>query len=287
MHETDLREPLRAGADDDELEEIDPRRGLAQGAQAPRLRAGLSPAAAHDEPDRRLGMTEPEQDRTLRTTTSSLGGSPPERDVRRSDERAPWLRCYRCWSQNLEAQVHYDAILGSTPSPASFSERARRGPGGGRPVPDCMHDQPHLTFTRRPRRAGRGPLGADGHRHAVGRLLHGHRRPGPGRDLLRARGRRLAHLRRVRRRRHARVLHARALPQARRRQDHVHLLVELYARSAEEATEVLEEAVARRSSTITSLAEESRPPAAESDEAHWPRAERRAERGCCSELVAS
>jgi hypothetical protein len=22
-----------------------------------------------------------------------------------------WLRCYRCWSQRLEAQVHYDAIL--------------------------------------------------------------------------------------------------------------------------------------------------------------------------------
>ena len=32
----------------------DPRRGLAQGAQAPRLRARLPPAAAHDEPDRRL-----------------------------------------------------------------------------------------------------------------------------------------------------------------------------------------------------------------------------------------
>ena len=39
----------------------------------------------------------------------------------------------------------------------------------------------------------------------------------------------------------------------------VHLLVELYARSAEEATEVLEEA-ARGALTITSLAEESRPP---------------------------
>ena len=40
----------------------------------------------------------------------------------------------------------------------------------------------------------------------------------------------------------------------------VHLLVELYARSAEEATGVLEEA-ARGELTITSLAEESRPPA--------------------------
>ncbi len=41
----------------------------------------------------------------------------------------------------------------------------------------------------------------------------------------------------------------------------VHLLVELYARSLEEATDVLESS-ARGSLTITSLAEESRPPAA-------------------------
>jgi hypothetical protein len=41
----------------------------------------------------------------------------------------------------------------------------------------------------------------------------------------------------------------------------VHLLVELYARSSEEATSVLEEA-ARGQLTISSLAEESRPPAA-------------------------
>ena len=47
----------------------------------------------------------------------------------------------------------------------------------------------------------------------------------------------------------------------------VHLLVELYARSAEEATEVLEEA-SRGVLEITSLAEESRPPAHAPDEAH-------------------
>jgi hypothetical protein len=44
----------------------------------------------------------------------------------------------------------------------------------------------------------------------------------------------------------------------------VHLLVELYARSAEEAAEVLEEA-SRGALAITSLAEESRPPAAAED----------------------
>jgi hypothetical protein len=47
----------------------------------------------------------------------------------------------------------------------------------------------------------------------------------------------------------------------------VHLLVELYARSAQEASEVLEEA-AQGQLEITSLAEESRPPAHASDEAH-------------------
>jgi hypothetical protein len=47
----------------------------------------------------------------------------------------------------------------------------------------------------------------------------------------------------------------------------VHLLVELYARSEEEATEVLEQA-ARGQLTITSLAEEARPPASTGDGQH-------------------
>ena len=47
----------------------------------------------------------------------------------------------------------------------------------------------------------------------------------------------------------------------------VHLLVELYARSGEEETEVLEEA-ARGALAITSLAEESRPPAATGGDQH-------------------
>jgi len=66
---------------------------------------------------------------------------------------------------------------------------------------------------------------------------------------------------RIRRQRDARVLHARPLPQARRRVDRLHMLVELYARSQDEATDVLESA-ARGDLAITSLAEESRPPAA-------------------------
>jgi hypothetical protein len=47
----------------------------------------------------------------------------------------------------------------------------------------------------------------------------------------------------------------------------IHMLVELYARSADEATDVMEQA-SRGSLTITSLAEESRPPASSADEPH-------------------
>ena len=47
----------------------------------------------------------------------------------------------------------------------------------------------------------------------------------------------------------------------------IHMLVELYARSSDEATEVMEQA-ARGALTITSLAEESRPPASSPDEPH-------------------
>ena len=47
----------------------------------------------------------------------------------------------------------------------------------------------------------------------------------------------------------------------------VHLLVELYARSGEEASAVLEEA-ARGELAITSLAEESRPPASTGNGQH-------------------
>jgi hypothetical protein len=47
----------------------------------------------------------------------------------------------------------------------------------------------------------------------------------------------------------------------------VHMLVELYARSLDEATDVLEQA-ARGPLAITSLAEESRPPAATGEELH-------------------
>ena len=54
INETDLREPLRGGASDDGAGARSSARRLAQGAQAPRRRAGLPPAAADDVRDRWL-----------------------------------------------------------------------------------------------------------------------------------------------------------------------------------------------------------------------------------------
>ena len=34
----------------------------------------------------------------------------PDRNLENADNGRPWLRCYRCWSQSLEIQIHYDAI---------------------------------------------------------------------------------------------------------------------------------------------------------------------------------
>ena len=96
----------------------------------------------------------------------------------------------------------------------------RRDPGGGRAVPG-LHARPAPPRLRqRPRRADRGPLGADGRRHALGRLVHGDGRRRRRRELLGPGGGRRALLRRVRRPRRARVLHPRALPQARGRRAH-------------------------------------------------------------------
>ncbi len=54
LHEYDLRTPLRDGATDDELRQVDSRRRLEEGAQASRQRSGLRPAQADDVADRRL-----------------------------------------------------------------------------------------------------------------------------------------------------------------------------------------------------------------------------------------
>jgi hypothetical protein len=190
--------------------------------------------------------------------------------------RSSWLRCYRCWSQNLEVQVHYEGILKVDTETAEAVEPVEEVQEAVVQCLDCMHDQPHLSlafYEEDGRRISRieavddrwermvtgtpwvasctvtvesdqvescsGPEAADSLAFAAFGD-HGTREF---------------------------FTHVRFHKHAEDGQIVVHMLVELYARSAEEATDVLEGA-ARGGLAITSLAEESRPPAAADDEGH-------------------
>ncbi len=194
-------------------------------------------------------------------------------------DQAAWLRCYRCWSQRLEAQVHYDAILKVDPASGEAADRVEEISEAVDPVEevqeavvqclDCLHDQPHLSlafYEESGRRISRveavedrwermvagtpwvasctvtveadqiescsGPEAADA-------LAYGAFGDHGTREFF-------THVR-FHKHEEERIV--------------IHLLVELYARSGEEANEVLEEA-SRGILELTSLAEESRPPAA-------------------------
>ena len=62
-----------------------------------------------------------------------------------SDSR-PWLRCYRCWSQNLEVQVHYEGIHRIDADTGERAEVVDELQEAVVQCLDCMHDQPHLGF---------------------------------------------------------------------------------------------------------------------------------------------
>ena len=182
-------------------------------------------------------------------------------------DRLAWLRCYRCWSRNLEIHIHYDALRRVDPETGLLVEGADEVQEAVVQCLNCMHDQPHLTFEedhivaiedRWERMVAGTPWVAsctvtvDQERvescsgpEAAELLAYGAFGEAGVREFF-------AH---VRFHKHDgdRLV--------------IHMLVELYARSAEEATEVLE-AAAYGPLEITSLAEESRPPAHASDEAH-------------------
>ena len=182
-------------------------------------------------------------------------------------DRSAWLRCYRCWSQNLEIQIHYDAIRRVDPESGIPAEGIDEVQEAVVQCLDCMHDQPHLTLQddrvvpiedRWERMVAGTPWVAsctvtvDQERvetcagpEAAEFLAYGAFGEAGVREFF-------AHVR-FHKHDEERIV--------------VHMLVELYARSAEEATEVLE-AAAHGPLEITSLAEESRPPAHASDEAH-------------------
>ncbi|MGI9019499.1 MAG: hypothetical protein ACR2G3_02165 [Solirubrobacterales bacterium] len=175
-------------------------------------------------------------------------------------DRAAWLRCYRCWSQRLEAQVHYDAILTLDPDSGEAADRLEEIQEAVVQCMDCMHDQPHLTIDE-----GRvAPIEDRWERMVAGTPWVASCTVNVDQDLVETcSGPEAADA----------LTYAAFGEQGTREffthvrfhkhqgeQIVIHMLVELYARSAEEANEVLEEA-SRGVLELTSLAEESRPPA--------------------------
>jgi hypothetical protein len=199
----------------------------------------------------------------------AASGPDPERQGQElgNNGRSAWLRCYRCWSQRLEAQVHYDAILRIDSETGESADRVDEVQEAVVQCVDCMHDQPHLAVDggrvvpiedRWERMVAGTPWVAScivtvdqdlvetcSGPEAADSLTFGAFGDSGTREFF-------SHVR---------------FHKHDEEQIVVHLLVELYARSAEEATDVLTDA-ARGPLEIASLAEESRPPAHASDEAH-------------------
>jgi hypothetical protein len=188
-----------------------------------------------------------------------------------------WLRCYRCWSQNLEVQLHYEGILKVEPETGEAVEPVEEVQEAVVQCLDCMHDQPHLSlafYEENGRRVSRIEAVEDRWERMVTGMpcvasctvtvdadqVESCSGPEAAESLAYAafgdHGTREF------------FTHVRFHKHDDDGQIVVHLLVELYARSVEEASAVLE-ASARGALTITSLAaEESRPPAASGDEPH-------------------
>src|ERR671935_450759 len=214
-------------------------------------------------PTQPLGAVERQRRHALRRVVQdglTHGPQPMLWGMEPSVDTKAWLRCYRCWSTDLEVQVHYEGIHKIDPETGERGEVVDELQEAVVQCLDCMHDQPHLGF-----RDGRvEPIEDRWERMIAGtpwvasctvtvdadevETCSG---PEAGDALSYAafgdHGTRefFTHVR-FHKHDEDRIV--------------VHLLVELYARSAEEATEVLE-AAARGTLAITSLAEESRPPA--------------------------
>ena len=180
-----------------------------------------------------------------------------------------WLRCYRCWSQNLEVQVHYEGVLRVDPATAEALEPIEEVQEAVIQCLDCLHDQPHLSlamYEENGRRVSRVEAVEDRWERMVAGT------PWVASCTVRVDGEQVETCSGPEA---ADALAFAAFGDYGTREffTHVrfhkhegddiviHMLVELYSRSMDEAAEVLEEA-SRGDLTITSLAEESRPPAA-------------------------
>ena len=184
------------------------------------------------------------------------------------EQGRPWLRCYRCWSQDLEVQVHYEGIHKIDPETGERADVVDELQEAVVQCLDCMHDQPHLQFSqgrvepvedRWERMVAGTPWVASCTVSVPSDEVESCSGPEAGDALSFAafgdHGTRefFTHVRFHKHEEDGNIV--------------VHLLVELYARNGEEAGEVLE-AAARGQLAITSLAEESRPPAATGDDRH-------------------
>ncbi len=201
---------------------------------------------------------------------SRMEGSAPDSVGTRSS----WLRCYRCWSRNLEVQLHYEGILKVDPETAEAIEPVEEVQEAVVQCLDCMHDQPHLSlvfYEEDGRRVSRIEAVEDRWERMVtgtpwvasctvrvdGDQVETCSGPEAADSLAFAAfgdyGTRefFTHVRFHKHEDGDSIV--------------IHVLVELYARSAEEATEVLTGA-SRGELAITSLAEESRPPASSGDD---------------------
>jgi len=176
----------------------------------------------------------------------------------------PWLRCYRCWSSDLELQVHYEGIHRIDPATGERADVVDEIQEAAVQCMECMHDQPHLNFI-----AGRvEPVEDRWERMIAGTPWVASCTATVSADTVETCAGPDA----------ADALSYAAFGEHGTREffTHVrfhkhedddviiHLLVELYARSMEEVTDVLEQA-SRGKLVITSLAEESRPPLATED----------------------
>lgn len=176
----------------------------------------------------------------------------------------PWLRCYRCWSTDLELQVHYEGIHRIDPASGERAEVIDEIQEAAVQCMECMHDQPHLNFSagrvepvedRWERMIAGTPWVASCTETVAADLVETCSGPDAADALSYAafgeHGTRefFTHVR-FHKHENDKVV--------------IHLLVELYARSMDEATDVLE-AASRGQLVITSLAEESRPPLAAED----------------------
>ena len=173
----------------------------------------------------------------------------------------PWLRCYRCWSSDLELQVHYEGIHRIDPASGERAEVVDEVQEAVVQCMECLHDQPHLVFgngriepveDRWERMIAGTPWVASCTMTVPAEIVETCAGPEAADALSFAafgeHGTRefFTHVR----------FHKHEGDQV-----VIHLLVELYARSMEEASDVLESA-SRGSLVLTSLAEESRPPLA-------------------------